>query len=134
VCGLREGIGMEILQLEKRSEEASRLLTAMANRKRLLILCHLVAGEMPVSELEDRVGLSQSALSQHLSKLRAWGLVEGDRNGQSVRYRLTSGPARKVIETLYEVYCEPAPPRSRRAAGQPSPAAPRSRGPVRPAD
>ncbi len=109
---------MEILQLEKRSEEASRLLTAMANRKRLLILCHLVAGEMPVAELEQRVGLSQSALSQHLSKLRAWGLVEGERNGQSVRYRLTSGPARKVIETLYDVYCEPAPSPAERPAGR----------------
>jgi len=109
---------MEILQLEKRSEEASRLLTAMANRKRLLILCHLVAGELPVAELEERVGLSQSALSQHLSKLRAWGLVEGERNGQSVRYRLTSGPARKVIETLYGVYCKPAPSGTARPAGR----------------
>lgn len=114
--GAGQGIGMEILQLERRSDEASRLLTAMANRKRLLILCHLVAGEMPVAELEERVGLSQSALSQHLSKLRAWGLVEGERNGQSVRYRLTSGPARKVIETLYGVYCEPSPAE----AGQPA--------------
>lgn len=109
---------MEILQLERRSEEASRLLTAMANRKRLLILCHLVAGELPVAELEERVGLSQSALSQHLSKLRAWGLVEGERNGQSVRYRLTSGPAREVIETLYGVYCEPAPSGTERPAGR----------------
>lgn len=114
---------MEIVQLEKRSEEASRLLTAMANRKRLLILCHLVDGELPVSELEGRVGLSQSALSQHLSKLRAWGLVEGDRNGQSVRYRLTSGPARQVIETLYHVYCEPAPSSPARRSAQPLPAA-----------
>ncbi|MCW5715039.1 MAG: winged helix-turn-helix transcriptional regulator [Bauldia sp.] len=116
---------MEIVQLENRSEEASRLLTAMANRKRLLILCHLVNGELPVSELEGRVGLSQSALSQHLSKLRAWGLVEGDRNGQSVRYRLTSGPARKVIETLYNVYCEPAPPSRERRSARPSSAAAR---------
>lgn len=109
---------MEIARLEKSSEEASRLLTAMANRKRLLILCHLAEGELTVAELEGRVGLSQSAVSQHLSKLRAWNLVDGKRVGQSVRYRLTSGPAREVIETLYDVYCGPTASRGRGTPGQ----------------
>lgn len=109
---------MEIARLEKSSEEASRLLTAMANRKRLLILCHLAEGELTVAELEGRVRLSQSAVSQHLSKLRAWNLVDGERAGQSVRYRLTSGPARVVIETLYDVYCGPTASRRHRTPGQ----------------
>lgn len=99
---------MDIEGFERSAEEASRLLTAMANRNRLLVLCHLVAGELTVAELAARVNLGQSALSQHLSKLRALSLVEGQRTGQSVRYRLASEPARRVIETLYDIYCAPA--------------------------
>ncbi|MGV8841152.1 MAG: ArsR/SmtB family transcription factor [Bauldia sp.] len=92
---------------ERRSEEASSLLTAMANRNRLLILCHLVGGELAVADLATRVDLSQSALSQHLAKLRALRLVETRRDGQSVFYSLSSGAVRRVIETLYDIYCAP---------------------------
>ena len=98
-------IKMEIEKLENRAEEASQLLAAMANPKRLLILCNLVEGEMNVTELSERVGLSQSPLSQHLSKLRAWGLVKPRREAQQVNYSLASDEVRQVLQTLYAIYC-----------------------------
>jgi len=108
-------IKMEIEKLEARADEASRLLDAMANAKRLLILCNLVEGELNVTELSARVGLAQSPLSQHLSKLRAWDLVSARRDGQQVRYSLASEAVRRVLETLYDIYCAPSatPPPAR---------------------
>ena len=100
---------MEIEKLEDRAEEASRLLGAMANSKRLLILCNLLSREMNVSELMARAGIGQSPMSQHLSKLRALGLVETRREGQQVYYRLASDNVRQVLETLYGIYCAPEP-------------------------
>lgn len=96
---------MDIARLENKAEEATRLLEAMANTKRLLILCSLLEREMNVSELEERVMLAQSALSQHLAKLRAWGLVKPRRNGQQVHYSLASDAVREVLATLYQIYC-----------------------------
>lgn len=100
-------IKMEIQKLETRAEEASQLLDAMANPKRLLILCNLLEGELNVTELSERVALAQSPLSQHLAKLRAWGLVKARRDGQQVRYSLASEAVRRVLETLYGVFCAP---------------------------
>lgn len=108
---------IDIDGFERRSGEASVLLTAMANRNRLLILCHLVVGELSVAELAERVDLRQSALSQHLAKLRAHRLVETRRDGQSIFYRLSSGAVRRVIETLHDIYCAPAAARTRRPGG-----------------
>lgn len=99
---------MHITDLEPRAEEAAQLLTAMANTKRLLILCNLLEHERSVSELSRIVGLEQSPLSQHLSKLRALGLVKTRREGQTVFYRLASEPVTRVLATLYDVYCVPA--------------------------
>ena len=81
-------IKMEIGKLEVRAEEASQLLAAMANPKRLLILCNLLEREMNVTDLSERVGLAQSPLSQHLSKLRAWGLVKTRRAADQLQPRL----------------------------------------------
>jgi DNA-binding transcriptional ArsR family regulator len=99
-------IKMEIERLEDRADEASQLLAAMANPKRLLILCNLLYREMNVTDLSERVSLGQSPLSQHLSKLRAWGLVKARREGQQVHYSLASDEVRQVLQTLYRVYCE----------------------------
>lgn len=99
-------INMEIEKLEDRAEEASQLLAAMANPKRLLILCNLLDQEMNVSELGERVSLGQSPLSQHLSKLRAWGLVKARRDGQQIYYSLASDEVKQVLQTLYHIYCE----------------------------
>lgn len=98
-------IKMDIARLEDKAEEATKLLEAMANTKRLLILCNLLEQEMNVSELEERVDLAQSALSQHLAKLRAWNLVKARRDGQQVRYSLASDAVREVLGTLYQIYC-----------------------------
>ena len=89
------------------AEVASDFLSAMANPKRLLILCNLVNGEVPVGVLATQVGLSQSALSQHLSKLRALRLVATRRDGQMIRYRLASAGVASILTTLYRIYCMP---------------------------
>ncbi|SFZ81279.1 DNA-binding transcriptional regulator, ArsR family [Devosia enhydra] len=96
---------MDVAEMEGNAEEASRLLTAMANPKRLLILCNLIEREMNVTELGERVGLGQSPLSQHLSKLRAWKFVKTRRDGQQVYYSVASDAVRRVLETLYGIYC-----------------------------
>jgi DNA-binding transcriptional ArsR family regulator len=98
---------MHITDLEPRAEEAAQLLTAMANPKRLLILCNLLEQERSVTELAGIVGLEQSPLSQHLSKLRALGMVKTRRDGQTIFYRLASEPVTRVLRVLYDIYCRP---------------------------
>ena len=84
---------------------ASTLLKAMSNQHRLMILCQLVPGEKCVSDLEDIIGLSQSALSQHLARLRRDSLVQTRREAQTIFYSLNGEEASAVIETLYSLYC-----------------------------
>lgn len=98
---------MDATQLQHQAEDAAQLLTAMANQKRLMILCHLLDSEKSVSEIADLVELRQSPLSQHLAKLRALGLVSTRRNGQSILYRLASCEVEEVLKTLYGIYCTP---------------------------
>lgn len=98
---------MNIAELEPRADEAAELLAAMANPKRLLILCNLLDEELSVGELSERVQLAQSPLSQHLSKLRALRLVTTRRDGQMIRYRLASDSVASVLTTLYGIYCGP---------------------------
>ncbi|HXH03837.1 MAG TPA: metalloregulator ArsR/SmtB family transcription factor [Candidatus Competibacteraceae bacterium] len=85
--------------------DAARLLKALANDKRLMILCLLVEGERSVSELNEQLDLSQSALSQHLAVLREEGLVCTRREAQSIYYSLAPGPVRVLIHTLHAIYC-----------------------------
>jgi DNA-binding transcriptional ArsR family regulator len=92
--------------LEEKAEEASHLLTAMANAKRLLVLCNLLAGEKSVGELAEIVGLSSAALSQHLGKMRALKLVRTRRDGQTIYYQLASREVREVLQTLSRLYCK----------------------------
>lgn len=98
-------INMEMEKMEHNADKASQLLTAMANPKRLLILCNLLDRELNVSQIAERVDLGQSPLSQHLSKLRAWGLVKTRREGQQINYTLASDEVRQVLTTLYNIYC-----------------------------
>lgn len=86
---------------------ATRLLKALANRNRLLILCHLGDGEMRVGDLGKRLGLSPSALSQHLAGLKRLGIVDVRRDARSMHYRLVEGPARRLMKALAEIYCRP---------------------------
>ncbi len=93
--------------LQDRAEEAAALLASMANAKRLLVLCHLVEGERSVGDLASIAGLSQSAVSQHLGRMRLQGLVATRREGQTIFYSLASREVRAVLETLYGLYCGP---------------------------
>lgn len=85
--------------------DAARLLKALGNEKRLMLLCLLVEAERSVGELNARLDLSQSALSQHLALLRADGLVTTRRDAQSIYYSLADGPAQRIIATLHGIYC-----------------------------
>ncbi|MGO7164453.1 ArsR/SmtB family transcription factor [Rhizobium johnstonii] len=95
---------METSDLADHTTVAAALLSAMANPKRLLILCSLVKGEAAVGVLATQVGLSQSALSQHLSKLRAQKLVKTRRDAQTIYYSSTSEPVMKILATLEDIY------------------------------
>jgi ArsR family transcriptional regulator, virulence genes transcriptional regulator len=92
--------------MEAKAADASRLLTAMANAKRLMVLCHLLQGEKSVGQLAQIVDLSQAALSQHLGKMRALDLVNTRRDGQTIYYSLASAQVREVLETLYRLFCK----------------------------
>jgi len=91
--------------LEPKARQASDLLKTLSNPNRLLILCHLRKGEMSVGGLEQVIGLGQSALSQHLARLRRDGLVKTRRQAQAIFYRIEGDAASRVIDTLYELYC-----------------------------
>jgi DNA-binding transcriptional ArsR family regulator len=93
--------------LEPRAVEAARLLKLLANEQRLTVLCRLSGAELSVSELGEYVNLSQSALSQHLAKLRADGLVATRRDAQTIYYRLSDPIAERLIGVLCEVYGGP---------------------------
>ncbi|MCB4823965.1 ArsR/SmtB family transcription factor [Roseicella aerolata] len=94
--------------LEERAAEAARLLRLLAHEKRLLVLCHLAgAGEMNVTEMVRVVGLSQSALSQHLALLREDGLVATRREAQTIWYRLADPKAARLLAVLRDLYCPP---------------------------
>ncbi|HYX46055.1 MAG TPA: metalloregulator ArsR/SmtB family transcription factor [Sphingomicrobium sp.] len=104
--------------------EASALLKTLANEHRLLILCHLIAeDEMPVRELVSRIGLSQSALSQHLGRLRDEGLVGFRRDAQTLFYRVCDERAARILLLLNEMFCAAAGPadlrKSRMAPARP---------------
>lgn len=101
--------------LRARARDASVLLKSMSNERRLLILCQLAEGEKSVGELEKHVGLSQSALSQHLARLRQDDLVATRRSAQSIYYSLKGDAARIVMDTLYSLYCAPEADRRNRA-------------------
>jgi ArsR family transcriptional regulator, virulence genes transcriptional regulator len=92
--------------MAEHAEEAAALLKALAHPARLLVLCRLVDGECSVSELQPLVGLSMSALSQHLSVLRELDLVATRRESQTIYYSLVPGPAVGVLDALYAAYCE----------------------------
>lgn len=85
--------------------DAARLLKALGNEQRLMVLCLLVEGERSVGELNARLELSQSALSQHLAVLRADDLVSTRRDAQTIYYSLANGPAQRIIATLHGIYC-----------------------------
>jgi len=93
--------------VQEHATEAAALLKALANDQRLLVLCALLDGSLSVGEINERVPLSQSALSQHLAVLRDAGLVTTRRQSQTIYYALAQGPALKIMEVLYDAFCAP---------------------------
>lgn len=94
------------LFFEEGSAKASAMLRAIGNPHRLLILCLLIEyGEMPVGSLHEYIDLSQSALSQHLARMREEGLVTYRREAQTLYYRIENADVAKLIATLKEIYC-----------------------------
>ena len=95
-----------MISLEAKANSVAGILKLLANEKRLLILCRLaVAGEMPVAALASAVSLSQSALSQHLARLRQQGLVTYRRESQTLHYFIADGQIKQVLLALKEIYC-----------------------------
>lgn len=89
----------------ERAERAERMLKALANRHRLMILCELGKGEISVHALNDRLDLSQSALSQHLARLREDGMVQTRREAQTIFYSLCNEEVVQMITLLSKLYC-----------------------------
>ncbi|WP_419252306.1 ArsR/SmtB family transcription factor [Caulobacter sp. ErkDOM-YI] len=98
---------VDITQFQASAGRAAKLLKALGNERRLMILCQLVDGERSVGQLQPSVGLSQSALSQHLAVLREEGVVAARRDGLTVWYRILDPAAVRVVATLAEVFCPP---------------------------
>ncbi len=97
-------ISMDIEQLRENADGAGRLLKALGNPDRLLLLCQLVHGEMNVGELEQRLEIVQPTLSQQLGVLRREGLVDTRRDGRQIYYTISSPEALAIIETLYKIF------------------------------
>lgn len=85
--------------------DAARLMKALGNESRLMILCTLADGECSVGDLNEIIPLSQSALSQQLARLRRDGLVKTRRESQTIHYSLADGPADRVVHLLHDIYC-----------------------------
>ena len=98
---------MNLDELLSNAERAEGFLKAMANRHRLMILCELHKGECSVTSLNQRLDLSQSALSQHLARLREDNLVATRRESQTIYYSLADRNIERVIGVLWEIFCKP---------------------------
>ncbi|MDP1520826.1 ArsR/SmtB family transcription factor [Porticoccus litoralis] len=96
---------MDLETLQENATKASALLKSLANPSRLMVLCALVSREHTVTELETLTGLSQSALSQHLARLRDEKIVTTRRDAQRVFYRLSNPNVTAILETMYGIYC-----------------------------
>lgn len=108
-------------EMRDHASEAAAFLKALGNDQRLLVLCALLEGTLSVGDINERVPLSQSALSQHLSVLRDAGLVTTTRQSQTIYYTLARGPALQIMEVLYVTFCAPTGvSRAKKARCQPA--------------
>ncbi|TFL18685.1 ArsR/SmtB family transcription factor [Jannaschia formosa] len=95
-----------VAALQERADYVAGRLVLVANTKRLLILCELAKGERSVGSLQAAVGLGQSALSQHLARLREAGMVETRRESQTIFYRISDPELELLMAALYEAFCK----------------------------
>lgn len=103
-----------LADFEASAGKAAALLRNLGNEKRLMIVCQIGDGELSAGSLQEPLGLSQSALSQHLAVLREAGIVATRRDGQTVWYRIADPAAVKVIETLAAIFCPDKPVRRKK--------------------
>lgn len=102
----RRAVAMDMTAFAENAAEAARVLKLLANERRLVILCRLVMeGEMSVGPLAEAVELSQSALSQHLARMREEGLLASRREAQTVFYRIADPDIGRILKLLKEIYC-----------------------------
>lgn len=94
-------------QLREHAGEACALLKVLANEDRLLLLCHIAFSRHNVGELEAMTGIRQPTLSQQLTVLRQEGLVETEKEGKYIYYRLADDNIVRIMHTLWEIYCAP---------------------------
>lgn len=94
-------------QFAAKAGEVADLLRILGHEARLMVLCQLVEGERSAGALQEGSGLSQSALSQHLAKLREAGLVSTRREAQTIFYSIADANVQRVLETLAAIYCPP---------------------------
>ena len=105
----------DLVEFEKKANEVADILRALANERRLMILCQLVEyGEATVGSLVDAVGISQSALSQHLAKMRDEGIVAFRRDAQTIWYRIADARIEQLFATLHRLFCKPARKKGKR--------------------
>jgi DNA-binding transcriptional ArsR family regulator len=102
---LAAGLARTAREMQPHAVEAADLLRALANEQRLMVLCHLVQGPLSVGQLNERLPLSQSALSQHLAVLRESGIVQTEREAQTVRYSLPPGVVTRLLGVLHQEFC-----------------------------
>ena len=93
-------------EMAGRAVEAEQFLKQLANGNRLMVLCALSEGELSVGELNEQIPLSQSALSQHLAKLRSAGFVSTRRESQTIYYQLADKRVKAIVKDLYRLFCE----------------------------
>ena len=98
---------IDLNQMAQSATRASALMKTLGHKDRLMILCHLAAGEKSVGQIAELLEIPQSPLSQHLSRMRKEGLVDTRREAQTIFYSLKSGEASRIVEVLYELYCAP---------------------------
>jgi len=98
---------IDLNDMARSASRASKLMKTLGHQDRLMILCQLADGEKSVGAIADLLEIPQSPLSQHLSRMRKEGLVTTRRQAQTIFYTLKSGEAAKIIEVLYELFCEP---------------------------
>lgn len=104
---------MDVKAVEKNVEDAAKILKVLSNERRLMIVCILHKGEQSVGALEEIVGLSQSALSQHLARLRRDGIVKTRRDAQTIYYSLKSEETDRILACLHDIYCDEKPDEER---------------------
>jgi len=103
---MKQESGIDLEQMAQSASRASALMKTLGHKDRLMILCHLAEGEKSVGQIADLLEIPQSPLSQHLSRMRKENLVDTRREAQTIFYSLKSGEASRIVEVLYELFCE----------------------------